>query len=71
MKNQHIKRMIYQGGLCLLLVTLSVSSCKKLDEFNPTSLSEQNVLTNFAGWKAYQSNCYTGLGVRLSACNTD
>ncbi|WP_255563567.1 RagB/SusD family nutrient uptake outer membrane protein [Mucilaginibacter rivuli] len=40
---------------------MSVSSCKKLDEFNPTSLSEQNVLTNFAGWKAYQSNCYTGL----------
>lgn len=45
----------------MLLVTLSVSSCKKLDEFNPTSLSEQNVLTNFAGWKAYQANCYTGL----------
>ena len=60
MKNQYIKR-IYKCGLCLLLVTMSVSSCKKLDEFNPTSLSEQNVLTNFAGWKAYQANCYTGL----------
>lgn len=45
----------------MLLTTLSISSCKKLDEFNPTSLSEQNVITNFAGWKAYQSNCYTGL----------
>ncbi|GAB3908438.1 RagB/SusD family nutrient uptake outer membrane protein [Mucilaginibacter boryungensis] len=32
-----------------------------MDEFNPTSLSEDNVLKDFAGWKAYQSNCYTGL----------
>jgi len=61
MKNQYIKRTIYKCGLCSLLVILSTSSCKKLDEFNPTSLSEQNVLTNFAGWKAYQTNCYTGL----------
>jgi len=60
MKNQYIKRIIYKGGLCLSLIALSVSSCK-LNEFNPTSLSEQNVLTNFAGWKAYQTNCYTGL----------
>lgn len=61
MKNQYIKRAIYKYALCSLLVAMSVSSCKKLDEFNPTSLSEQNVLTNFAGWKAYQTNCYTGL----------
>jgi hypothetical protein len=32
-----------------------------LDEFNPTSLSEEAALRNFDGWKAYQSNCYTGL----------
>jgi hypothetical protein len=32
-----------------------------LDEYNPSALSEDNVLTNFNGFKAYQSNCYTGL----------
>ena len=61
MKNQYFKRIIYKSGLCLLLITMSVSSCKKLDEFNPASLSEQNAITNFAGWRAYQTNCYTGL----------
>ena len=34
---------------------------QKLDEYNPTSLSEENVLRNFNGWKAYQSNIYSGL----------
>jgi hypothetical protein len=61
MKNLYIKRALFKGGLCLSLLTLIVSSCKKLDEFNPAALSKENTITSFAGWKAYQSNCYTGL----------
>lgn len=41
-------------------MAFSVVSCS-LDEYNPSALSEENVLRNFNGWKAYQSNCYTGL----------
>jgi len=56
-----IKKAIYISALSLFIASC-VSSCrKKLDEYNPTSLSEENVLRNFNGWKAYQSNCYTGL----------
>ena len=54
-----MKRILYISGLSLFAV-LYMSSCK-LDEFNPNSLSEENALRNFDGWKAYQSNCYTGL----------
>ena len=60
MKNQFIRNISYKYGLCFLLATFSISSCK-LDEYNPASLSEANVLTNFAGWQAFQTNCYTGL----------
>ncbi|MFL5741478.1 MAG: RagB/SusD family nutrient uptake outer membrane protein [Flavisolibacter sp.] len=60
MKTSIIKKIIYTCAVGLLF-GLCVSSCRKLDEYNPASLSEQNVLTNFNGWKAYQSNCYTGL----------
>ena len=51
------------GYACMvsLVIAICVSSCKKLDEYNPTGLSEENVLRNFNGWKAYPSNCYTGL----------
>ncbi len=34
---------------------------RKLDEYNPGSLSEENVLRDFNGWKAFQSNIYSGL----------
>jgi len=61
MKKQYIKKTLGKCALAMLLVTTSVTSCKKLDEFNPTGLSPQNVLSNFAGWSAYQANCYTGL----------
>ncbi len=43
-----------------MTIAFSVSSCK-LDEYNPTSLAENEVLRKFNDWKAYQSNCYTGL----------
>lgn len=43
-----------------LILVLSVTSCS-LDEYNPSAVSEANVLTSFNGFKAYQSNCYTGL----------
>lgn len=60
MKTNSIKKIIYIGALSLF-IALCVSSCKKLDEYNPASLSEENVLRNFNGWKAYQSNIYSGL----------
>lgn len=52
-------RVLYSCGIGLLL-TLAVPSCK-LDEFNPASLSEENVLRDYNGFKAYQSNIYSGL----------
>jgi hypothetical protein len=59
MKTIHTKRTIYE---CVfgLIALFSVASCS-LDEYNPSALSEENVLSNFNGWKSYQSNCYTGL----------
>lgn len=59
MKIKNIKGLIYTS-LFGLTIALSVTSCK-LDEYNPVSLSEQDVLSKFDGWKAYQSNCYTNL----------
>ncbi len=55
-----IKKLLYTGVFSTL-ITVGIPGCTKLDEYNPTSLSEENVLRNFNGWKAYQSNCYTGL----------
>ncbi|MBO9202862.1 MULTISPECIES: RagB/SusD family nutrient uptake outer membrane protein [Niastella] len=59
MKIKRIKNLLYKS-LFGLTITLSVTSCK-LDEYNPVTLSEQDVLSKYDGWKAYQSNCYTGL----------
>jgi starch-binding outer membrane protein, SusD/RagB family len=61
MRTNIIKKLLAYTGALSLLIVLCVSSCKKLDEYNPTGLSEENVLRNFNGWKAFQSNCYTGL----------
>lgn len=60
MKNRYIRRAFYKCGLSALLVTLTVTSCKKINEFNPVSIS-QTTLTKFGGWSAYQANCYSGL----------
>ena len=54
-----LKNALYIGGLGMLLMA-SASSCS-LDEYNPVNLSEEETLNTFDGWKAYQSNCYTGL----------
>ncbi|MBE7169060.1 MAG: RagB/SusD family nutrient uptake outer membrane protein [Williamsia sp.] len=59
MKANIIKETGGKWGLGLLIV-LCVASCR-LKEYNPTSVSEEAVLRNYDGWKAYQSNCYTGL----------
>jgi hypothetical protein len=59
MKSRIIKRLLYKSLFCLT-ITLFVSSCD-LDEYNPSALSEENVLRNFNDWKAYQSNIYSGL----------
>jgi hypothetical protein len=59
MKIKNIKGLIYKS-LFGLTIAASVTACK-LDEYNPISLSEPDVLSKFDGWKAYQSNCYTGL----------
>jgi starch-binding outer membrane protein, SusD/RagB family len=60
MNTKIIKRIVYTGALSVL-IALCVPSCTKLDEYNPTSLSEENVLRDFNGWKAFQSNIYSGL----------
>lgn len=54
-----MKIILNKFGLAIIIV-LSVASCK-LDEYNPAAVSEQTALTSFAGWKAYQTNIYTGL----------
>ncbi len=59
MKTDAIKR-IFSRCVFGLIVILAVTSCN-LDEYNPSALSEENVLRDFDGWKAYQSNCYAGL----------
>ncbi|WP_207513895.1 RagB/SusD family nutrient uptake outer membrane protein [Longitalea luteola] len=59
MKLKKLNRLFYKS-LLGLTIAVSVSACK-LDEYNPVSLSEQDVLKKFNDWKAYQSNCYTGL----------
>jgi hypothetical protein len=60
MRTSIIKTTLYTSALSLF-IAYSISSCRKLDEYNPTSLSEENVLRNFNGWKAFQSNIYSGL----------
>jgi hypothetical protein len=67
MKTNHIKRILHKC-LIALCVTLYFTSCS-LDEYNPSTLSEENILKNFSGWKAYQSNCYTGLWGSLIGLN--
>ena len=59
--NTKIIRKIAFAGTLSLLMAICISSCKKLDEYNPGSLSEENVLRDFNGWKAFQSNIYSGL----------
>jgi hypothetical protein len=59
--NAKILKRIFYIGAFTLFIGLCLSSCKKLDEYNPASLSEENVLRNFSGWKAFQSNIYSGL----------
>lgn len=59
MRANTIKTLLYTSVLTLFICA---SSCRKLlDEYNPASLSEENVLRNFNGWKAFQSNIYNGL----------
>ena len=67
MKTINIKRILYNCVLGLFL-PLYITSCS-LDEYNPSALSEENVLKNFNGWKSYQSNCYTGLWGSLIGLN--
>ena len=57
----NITKKIFYAGVLSLLFAICVTSCRKLDEYNPASLSEENVLRNYNGWKAFQSNIYSGL----------
>ena len=57
MRTNILKKIKYAG----LLIAICVASCTKLDEYNPGGLSEENVLRDFNGWKAFQSNIYNGL----------
>lgn len=51
----NIKRTLYMAGIFLAVISCS------LKEYNPVSLSEEDTIQNFAGWKGFQSNCYSGL----------
>src|SRR4051812_27915333 len=59
--NMEVIKRIFHIGAFSLFIGFCTLSCKKLDEYNPASLSEENVLRNFNGWKAFQSNIYSGL----------
>lgn len=59
MITRNIGRIMITACLATMLVTYT-PSCS-LHEYNPSALSEDNVLKNFNGWKAYQSNIYSGL----------
>jgi hypothetical protein len=59
MNTRNIKRKLFKYTFGLI-TALTLVSCS-LDEYNPSVVSEENALTNFDGWKSYQSNCYTGL----------
>ena len=61
MRTSNITTRIFKYTCALTLCIAICASCRKLDEYNPTAVSEETVLTNYGGWKAYQSNCYTGL----------
>lgn len=60
MKSKIFKKII---NACAIgaAISVGISSCTKLDEYNPTALTEDVVLSKFDGWKSYQSNCYSGL----------
>ena len=60
MRTYNMKKIV-QTGVLILLLAVCVSSCRRLNEYNPASLSEDNVLRNYNGWKAFQSNIYTAL----------
>lgn len=60
MKKNLFKNIVY-ASIVGLIVGMAVPACRPLDEFNPTSLEEGEVLKTYDNWKAYQSNCYTGL----------
>lgn len=67
MKTINIKSLLLKCTFGLSLA-LSLSACS-LNEYNPSALSDENVLSNFSGWKSYQSNCYTGLWGSLIGLN--
>ena len=54
-----MKKILYTCTV-ILSIGCCISSCS-LQEYNPVSLSEESAVRTFDGWKAYQSNCYTGL----------
>lgn len=54
-----MKNITYKIATFLILI-LSVSSCE-LDEFNPTSLEADEILTTYDGWKSLQNYCYKSL----------
>lgn len=55
-----MKKTLYRIATVLLLL-INLNACT-LDEFNPTSLDANEVLTTFDGWKSLQTHCYKSLG---------
>ncbi len=60
MPNRIKRSIICKSTIGVKCSSIPLPSCK-LDEYNPAALSEQDVLTKYDGWKAFQSNTYTGL----------
>ncbi len=63
-----INKTLYNKYLWGLFLTLFIASCN-LDEYDPTALLEEEILSTYDGWKNYQANCYTGLWGSLIGTN--
>jgi len=68
MNTKIIKRIVYTGALSFLL-TLCVPSCKKLDEYNPTSYRRKMSLEILMVGKHFNQIFIQGFGGRLSVCS--
>ncbi len=55
-----MKKIFYRLAMVFMIST-TFNSCS-LDEFNPTSISADEILVTFDGWKSLQTQCYHSLG---------
>lgn len=55
-----MRKQIHKAALFLCAATIALSACE-LTEYNPSSVSKEETLATFEGWKGMQSTCYTPL----------